>query len=199
MVLVELTSVPETALPVSDLRDHLRLSTGFEDGGAEDGHLELCLRSAMATIEARTGKVVLARSYRWSVTAWRDLGRQALPVAPVSAITALRIVDQGGTATTANPATYSLTPDAHRPQLVARGLVLPSIPIGGTAEIDFDAGYGLEWAGVPANIAQAVIHLAAFVYEHRTDPIAGSVSLPATVTTLIEPYRNIRLFGGGGR
>ncbi|MEO1238571.1 MAG: hypothetical protein AAFW64_02720 [Pseudomonadota bacterium] len=195
MVLVELTSVLDTALPVQDLRNHLRLSTGFADGGAEDTHLELCLRSAMSTIEARTGKILLERSYRWSLTAWRDLARQTMPIAPVSAITALRIVDQGGTPTVADPATFRLVPDAHRPQLVSKGLVLPSIPVGGSAEIDFVAGYATEWTGVPANIAQATVHLAGFLYEHRMDASA-SVSLPSAVVGLIEPYREMRLSRG---
>lgn len=195
MVLVELTSVPNTALPVDDLRNHLRLSTGFADGGLEDGHLELCLRSAMATIEQRTGKVLLARAYRWSLTAWRDLARQALPVAPVSTITALRIVDQSGASTTADAEAYKLVPDAHRPQLVSRSLTLPSIPVGGSAEIDFDAGYGADWTDIPANIAQATVHLAGFLYEHRLDANA-SVALPAAVLSLIEPYREIRVSRG---
>ncbi|MEL7459775.1 MAG: hypothetical protein AAFX45_13885 [Pseudomonadota bacterium] len=195
MVLVELTSVPDTALPVQDLRNHLRLSTGFADGGGEDGHLELCLRSALSTIEARTGKVLLSRSYRWSLTAWRDLARQTLPIAPVSAITALRIVDQGGTPSLADPEAYRLVADAHRPQLVSKGMVLPSIPVGGSAEIDFEAGYGTDWTGVPANIAQATVHLAGFLYEHRMDANA-TVSLPAAVVGLIEPYREMRLSRG---
>ncbi|MDJ1007533.1 MAG: hypothetical protein QNJ13_06865 [Paracoccaceae bacterium] len=198
MVLVELSPVPDTELPVAALRDHLRLGTGFADDGTEDGLLETCLRSALATIEARTGKVLLSRPYRWSLTAWRDLARQTLPVAPVSAITALRIVDAGGGATVAAPESYTLVPDAHRPQLKARGLILPSIPVDGTAEIDFEAGYGPTWGEVPANIAQAVVHLAAYLYEHRLDIQAAPVALPAAVTHLIEPYRVMRLFGGRG-
>lgn len=195
MVLVELTSVPETELPIQDLRNHLRLSTGFADGGGEDTHLELCLRSAMTTIEQRTGKVLLSRSYRWSLTAWRDLARQSLPIAPVSAITALRIVDMSGSSTTADTDSYRLVPDAHRPQLVSKGLVLPTIPVGGTAEIDFDAGYGATWAEVPSNIAQATVHLAGFLYEHRLDANTGA-ALPAAVVSLIEPYREIRMSRG---
>ena len=197
MVLVELTPVPDTALPVAALRDHLRLSTGFAEGGTEDSFLETCLRSALATIEARTGKVLLERPFRWSLTAWRDLARQVLPVAPVSAITALRIVDDGGTATVAPAGSYTLLPDAHRPQLRSKGLILPSIPVGGTAEIDFTAGYGSSWDEVPANIGQAVVHLAAYIYDHRLDTLADPVALPAAVTSLIEPYRTMRLFGGG--
>lgn len=198
MVLVELTPVPEAALPVAVLRDHLRLSTGFAEGGTEDALLATCLRSALTTIEARTGKVLLSRPYRWSLTAWRDLARQALPVAPVTEIAALRIVNQDGVAVLSAPGSYTLVPDAHRPLLRAKGLILPSIPVGGTAEIDFTAGYGPDWDAVPANIAQAVIYLAAFLYEHRHDPAKAGAALPAAVSMLIEPYRTMRLFGRRG-
>ena len=149
----------------------------------------------MSTIEARTGKVLLARPFRWSLTAWRDLARQTLPIAPVTSITALRIVDQGGTPSLADPAAYRLVADAHRPQLVSVGMVLPSIPVGGSAEIDFEAGYAAEWTGVPANIAQATVHLAGFLYEHRADAGSGG-TLPVAVTQLIEPYRELRMSRG---
>ncbi len=199
MVLVELAAVPDAALPVETLRDHLRLSTGFSDGGAENNHLLLCLRSALSTIEARTGKALLVRPYRWSVTAWRDLARQSLPIAPVVALTALRIVDQDEVQTLADPDSYRLVADGHRPQLVSTKFILPTIPVGGSAEIDFEAGYAADWDTVPANIAQAVIHLAAFLYDHRFDASGVASSLPETVTRLIEPFREVRLGRGSGR
>ena len=157
------------ALPVAGLRDHLRLGTGFETAGdaAETAALAGFLRAAMATIEARTGKALIARSYVWTLTAWRDLAAQVLPVAPVTAITALTIVDRLGAEETVDPARYVLEPDLHRPRLVSTGYTLPVIPVGGTAVIAFDAGLGATWAEVPADIAQAVKMLAAHYYENR--------------------------------
>jgi uncharacterized phiE125 gp8 family phage protein len=198
MMLVEQTSVPGEVLPLGALRDHLRLGSGFADDALQDGVLEECLRAAMAAVEARTGKALLARVWRWSVTAWRDLGRQVLPVAPVTAVTGFAIRDMNGVETEVAGGRWRLEPDLHRPAIVAAGLVLPTIPVGGAAEIIFEGGFGPAWADVPADLRQAVMLLAAHYYEHRHE-VASAGGLPQGVATMIERYRTIRLFGGGGR
>lgn len=197
MMLVEQTTVPGTALPVAEFKEHLRLGTGFADDGVQDTVLAAYLRAAMAAIEARTGKILIARSFAWSLTAWRDLAAQALPVAPVSAITALTITDRLGADEVVDPGRYVLEPDTHRPRLVATGLCLPSIPVAGRAEIGFDAGFGPAWSDIPADLAQAVFLMAAQYYEHRHDGTAAKGEMPHGVAALIQRYRNVRLFGGG--
>jgi uncharacterized phiE125 gp8 family phage protein len=198
MMLVEQTTVPVEALPVQTLKDHLRLGTGFADDGVQDEVLEACLRAALGAVEARTGKVLLSRVWRWSVTAWRDLGRLVLPVAPVSAVTEFAIRDRTGAETPVQAQRWRLEPDLHRPAVVATGLVLPSIPVGGAAELVFEGGFGPAWTDVPADLRQAVILLAAHYYEHRHEVASGG-GIPGGVAALIERYRNIRLFGGLGR
>lgn len=198
MMLVEQTSVPAEALPLGALRDHLRLGSGFADDALQDGVLEDCLRAAMAAVEARTGKALLARVWRWTVTAWRDLGRLVLPVAPVGAVTGFAIRDMNGVETPVAAERWRLEPDLHRPTLVSTGLVLPTIPVGGAAQITFAGGFGPEWTDVPADLRQAVLLLAAHYYEHRHEAaVAGG--LPQGVAALIERYRTVRLFGGAGR
>jgi uncharacterized phiE125 gp8 family phage protein len=186
------------ALPVAEFRDHLRLGTGFADDALQDGVLETCLRAALAAIEARTGKAVLRRGFQWSVTAWRDLGRQVLPVSPVAAITRLAIVDRTGAEAVIAPERYALARDTHRPALVAQGFLLPSIPVGGSAEIAFEAGYGAQWVGVPADLRKAVFLLAASYYEARHGT-GGAAGFPPDVNALLPPYLQVRLFGGGRR
>ncbi|WP_371169693.1 head-tail connector protein [Aliiroseovarius sp. 2305UL8-7] len=201
MMLVEQTTVPGTALPVAQFKDHLRLGTGFADDGVQDQVLETYLRAAMAAIEARTGKILLSRAFTWTLTAWRDLAAQALPVAPVSQITSLTITDRlGGTELIAD-SRYLLEVDLHRPRLVSTGICLPAIPVGGQVVIGFDAGFGAGWSDMPADIAQAVMMLAAHYYENRSDAGGGSMGrsqLPSDVAQLIQTYRTVRLFGGGG-
>ena len=63
MMLTEMTTVPGAALPVQAFKDHLRLGTGFSDDGMQDGLIEAYLRAAIAAIEGRIGKVLIAR--RW--------------------------------------------------------------------------------------------------------------------------------------
>ena len=52
MMLVEETTVPMSALPVAEFKDHLRLGSGFSDDGIQDALLDAHLRAAMAAIEA---------------------------------------------------------------------------------------------------------------------------------------------------
>jgi len=56
MMLVEQTSVPSAALPVTEFKDHLLLGTGFTGASVQDPVLENYLRAAISAIEARTGK-----------------------------------------------------------------------------------------------------------------------------------------------
>ncbi|MHC0053110.1 head-tail connector protein [Actibacterium sp. D379-3] len=197
MMLIEQTTVPAAALPVSQFRDHLRLGTGFADDGAEDALLEALLRAAMSAIEARTGKVLLTRGFVWSLVAWRDGIRQALPVAPVTQVSELKIIDRQDAAVVVDPAAYRLEKDTHRPRLAAGGAALPVIPLGGSAEIGFEAGFGAEWDAVPADLAQAVLLLGAHYYEHRSEAAFGEGGMPFGVLALLERWRTVRILGGG--
>ena len=197
MMLVELSSVPPAALAVAGFKDHLRLGSGFADDGLQDETLEAFLRAALASIEARTGKILLEREFRWSVTAWREVDRQPLPLAPVSAVGAVVQIDRTGTAVPVAPARYALEPDQQRPALVAVGATLPAVPRGGRVDVELLAGYGPEWSDLPADLAQAVMLLAAHFYEYRSDTALHGASMPFSVSALIERYRTVRLFAGG--
>ena len=63
-------------------------------------------------------------------------------------------------------------------------------------EIVFTAGFGAGWAAVPADLAQAVLLLAAQFYETRHEG-AVAAGLPGAVQALIASWRNVRVLGGG--
>lgn len=199
MMLEELTSVPSAALPVNEFKDHLRLGSGFADDGLQDSVLEAYLRAAIAAIEARTGKVLIARDFAWTLTAWRDGARQNLPVAPIRAITDLRVVDAGEQATVIEPQSYRLQADGHIPVLAGAGCRLPMIPRDGSTVVSFTAGYGATWTDLPPDLGQAVFLLGAHFYENRAVISASDTAMPFGVSLLIDRYRRIRLFGEGGR
>lgn len=196
MMLIEQTTVPLAALPVQNLKDHLRLGTGFADDGVQDGLMESHLRAALAAIEARIGKALLARQFKLVLADWRDAQAQALPLAPVSAVASVTLVEPGGPMQVVAPARYRLQQDRHRPRLVGVGMALPSVPLEGQVEIVFTAGFGASWSSVPGDLAQAVLLLAAQFYEtrHEADAQPG---LPRAVQVLIEGWRNVRVLGGG--
>ncbi len=197
MMLIELTTVPGSALPVQDLKDHLRLGTGFTDDGMQDALIESYLRAAMAIIEGRIGKALIARRFLLQLEDWRNGSDQALPVAPVSAIVSLTLIDAAEVATVIATDRYRLVPDTHRPRLSATGTLLPVVPTDGRIEIVFDAGFGATWALVPPDLAQAVLILGAEYYDRRHGLDNATSGLPFPVQALIEKWRTVRVLGGG--
>lgn len=200
MMLVELTAPALEALPVAGLRAQLRLGSGFDmaEDAAETAALAGFLRAAIATIEARTGKVLLARQFRLRLDDWRDPAGQPLPLAPVTSVDRVEIYDGSGEMVVVDAAQWRLLPDAQRPVVVPRGSAwLPTVPQDGFVAITFSAGFGLSWDTVPADLAQAVLMVAARYYEDRT--FEGSQSaLPFGVSALIERWRSVRVLGGRG-
>lgn len=192
-MLVEETVVTDAALPVSVFRDHLRLGTGFAEDGLQDGLLTGCLRAALASIEAQTGKVLLARQFSVTVTEAPRGAVYDFGVAPVSAITALVQIDANGAETALDPAGYRLVQDAHAPRLAPH----PDVPHRGVVKITFEAGLGATWGDLPGDLAQAVLMLAAHFYETRTASGAGAVEpLPYGVNALIARHKWLRLTAG---
>lgn len=196
MRLDELTVVPDAALPVAAFRDHLRLGSGFGADSLQDTLLAGHLRAAIAVIEGRIGKVLIARRFRLVLEMWRGAEAQALPVAPVSALVEVALVDAGGARVVLPAGSFRLVSDAHRPKLAARSGGLPAMPVAGAAEVVFDAGFG-AWDAVPADLVQAVMLLAAEFYEARIDDGTRGPGLPVMVQSLIERWRIVRVLGGG--
>jgi uncharacterized phiE125 gp8 family phage protein len=196
MMLTEETPVPSAALPVEELKDHLRLGSGFADDALQDGLIESYLRAALAAIEGRIGKMLFRRRFLWVRDCWGET-EQALPVAPVSSIVSVTLVDAAGGEAVVPAASYRLIPDLHRPRLAGLGTSLPTVPAEGQVRVVFDAGFGTAWADLPVDLRQAVLLLAAEFYEHRHDDGAQAAGLPFGVVTLIERWRTVRILGGG--
>lgn len=198
MILIEETTIPDTALPVDEFKAHLRLGTGFGDETLQDSVLKGFLRAAMAAIEARTGKVLISRDFTWTLRYWRDRSAQSLPVAPVSAITAVTLVDVLGTQTVLDPASYRLEADSQSPRVRPVAGLLPMVPTNGEVRIGFSAGMSTVWGGLPADLGQAVLLLAAHYYEYRDETSLSDGCMPFGVSSLVQRYRAVRLSLGVG-
>lgn len=194
MMVTETTPVLLAVLPLDAFKAHLRLGSGFAEDGVQDGLLESFLRAALSAIEARTAKAILQRDFALEIAeAWRDAAGQALPVAPVTAIASLTLVDGDGDETVVDPGRYRLVRDRHVPVLAPVGAALPTIPNRGLARVVFTAGMATNWAEVPADLAQAVMLLAAHFYEYRNDTALSEGCMPFGASALIEKYRPMRL------
>lgn len=198
-MLIEETAPAAEALPVAALRGHLRLGSGFElaADSAEDMALAGFLRAAIAAIEARTGKVLLTRRFRMQLDDWRDRLGQTLPLAPVVSVDLIQIDDGMGTVTEVPDDYWRLLPHGQRPMILPTGVILPHVPRRGMVSVTFTAGFGATWDKVPADLAQAVLMLAARYYEDRGQD-AGRHAMPFGVSALIERWRQVRTLAGRG-
>ena len=196
MILIEDSPVALAALPVEKFKAHLRLGTGFSDGDVQDPVLEGFLRAAIGAIEARTGKALIERAFTWTLSAWRDQSGQVMPIAPVTGVTGVVMREAGGAESVVDAGLYRLEESAVRPVLRPVGALLPAIPAGGSVVVSFTAGMAEEWGGLPADLGQAGLLLAAHYHEYRHETALGGGCMPFGVTSLIERYRSMRLFKG---
>lgn len=198
MMLIEETTVPDTALPVAEFKAHLRLGTGFGEDSLQDTVLKGFLRAAIAAIEARTGKVLINREFTWTLTGWRDRAGQVLPVAPVTEILGVTMVNALEVETDLPADQFRLEADGQRPRLRPTGSLLPMVMTGGSVRIGFRAGMSADWGGLPADLGQAVLLLAAHYYEYRNETALSDGCMPFGVSSLIQRYRSVRIGIGAG-
>jgi uncharacterized phiE125 gp8 family phage protein len=197
MILTEVSAPPVAAVPVRAFAQHLALGSGFADDGSQDAALEIYLRAAMAAIEARLGRAMLAREFSLSLPCWREESSHTLPIGPLRSVESVTLIDADGSEEAADPDAWSVLRDSQRPRLVGRfGRSLPRIPRSGRAEIRFVAGFGASWDEVPADLRQATFLLAAHFYENRSVTGAVAGSMPFGVIMLLEAYRTARIGGG---
>lgn len=194
MMLTERAEVPASALPVAALIDHLRLGTGFEGEAVESALAEGYLRRAIAAVERRTGKALLAREFTLTLERWRDAEAEPLPVAPVSHVISVTLTDRAGRESVVAESRWRLIRDTQRPRLAATGALLPAVPRGGSVAVVMEAGFG-GWDRVPGDLAQAVMLLAAQYHDLREEGPAGR-PMPFGVEALLQPWRTVRLLGG---
>lgn len=187
-----LTGGPATEpVSVAEAKAHLRV-----DGSAEDVLISSLILTSRLHIEAALGLALITQSWTLALDAWPRGASVALPLRPVQAVTAVRVLASDGTPVTLSSSDYALEGKGLPPRLVRTGLTWP-VPgrVASGIEIAFTAGFGPLAADVPAPIRHALLLLIAHWYEHR-DPIEiGSVdsNIPMAVSDLLTPYRVPRL------
>lgn len=181
--------VPPTGEPVSlaDAKAWLRIDTS-----AEDTLVTGLIPAARARVEAATRRLLMTQTWRLSLDDWPPCPG-VIPLAPVASVAVLRVYDAGGIAQAIDPATYRLFDAPDQAQIVF--FVPPPSPgrMASGIEIDVVAGYGAA-IDVPAPLRQAMLMLIAGWFENRGDAAEpGANALPASVASLVAPYRRPRL------
>lgn len=187
MTLLLVTGPLDEPVTLDEARAHLRL-----DVSDEDGLLTALLTAARAVLEAETRRAFITQGWRLVLDAWPG-ATVALPLAPVSAVTAVTLNDADGPRIVAT-SLYETALDGDSPRLTPlAGWPQPTRRVGGIA-IDFTAGYGGADT-VPAPLKQAILLLAAHWFENREPVTLGEIAeaLPLSVAALVAPYRRVHL------
>ncbi len=193
MNLIETTVLTSADFPIAELKDYLRLGSGFTDDDVQDGLLETCLRAAMGAIEARTTKVLIERAFEYKFYSYREgCGGMLMPISPLIYLNQFIMYDKMGNSTDHSKNDFQLMTDSQRPRMIAKAGDLPEIPELGWGLLRFLAGHG-AWDTVPRNLQLAMLMLAASYYENRDVVVSGRAQMPLTVAALLEPYQRVRL------
>ena len=166
------------------------------DGADEDALIATLITAARLHLESVTGRALLTQSWRLVLDAWPAGGEVRLPVAPLSALTAIRAFDEDGDEHAIGLAQFLVEAGGTPARLVLPGTVagMPVLRQRFGIEIDYVAGFG-DAADVPQELKQALLVLVAHWFEHRDAVvIAGSGAvIPFGFDRLIAPWREVRL------
>lgn len=187
-----LTSGPAVEpVTVADAKVHLRI-----DASAEDVLLGSLLLTSRLHIEAALGLALINQTWMLVLDRWPGDGIVEIPIAPLQAITAVRVRDTAGTPSVVAPTSYLVDIASKPPRLVWNNAA-PPVPgrFANGIEIDLSVGFGANAASVPAPLKHAILMLTAHWYEHRDPVEIGSMTarIPDAVHDLIQPFRKIRL------
>lgn len=177
---------------VEGVAAQLGLPTGYADEPAGRARLASLIDAAVCHVEQRVARALICRNFRFTLTAWPDDRFVPLPMAPLRQLVSFEVVDAVGTRTVVPLELIRLDMYGDVPGLrAAPNTGLPPIPTGARVEIVFEAGYGPDWADVPADLRLAVTLLAAALHDGGAE--AGQPVMPFGVVALTEPYRQVRL------
>jgi uncharacterized phiE125 gp8 family phage protein len=171
-------------LTLSEAKRVLRI-----DHADDDALVQSLIKAARQRVEARTGRALITQNWRIVMDSWPWGGRLALPVLPVQAVTAVRVLDALGAAQTFTVPVYRLVPGTEPPVLDASAVPAPGKTRDGI-EIDVTAGYGPAPGDVPEPLRQAMRLLIAHAYATvGTDGRTPPGPEPAEIKALLAPYR----------
>lgn len=165
---------------------HMRLSEGFATD--QTSEVEAAFRAALAHVERTLGLCLAPRRFVWRT---RMEGAEIdAPISPVRAVVSATELVRGAPTRALDLSLFALDATATRSRLgkhLARSL---------SVEIEFEAGFGDEWAATPADLRRAVLMLAAHYFDNRGEVGERTFRVPHGVAALLRPWRPIRLGTG---
>lgn len=180
---------------LTELKAHLRI-----DHADEDSYITNLITAARELVESYLKKALIAQTYVWTLNSWRlDIDPSGkrfieLPVGPLLAITSINTYGENDNATLWAADQYYAAKSQNR--LYARaGVSWPDVTrVAEGIEIAYQAGFGANASDVPQGVKQALMQLAAHLYDTRTAVNQSPLKpIPLSVLDLLTPYRKRRL------
>lgn len=168
-------------VPLADAKAWLRVTEADEDGMISD--LIDAATRRLDGYSGMLGRCLVSQNWSQSYDAFASVLR--LPLAPVSAVAAIRWTDSAGTTSTISATNYTLFEDARGAFVrFVDGYAWPAdFAARAAVEVEFTAGYGVA-ADVPADLVLAIKMMVANWFDRRE---IGEI--PLGVSALIAPYR----------
>ncbi len=181
-------TIPPVAEPVStaELRDYLRLAAE-----SDEALLSEMIKAARGICEAFTGRCFIAQGYSLFLDVFPQAGELGFSRLPLLSLDFVKIHTPDGIVAEDDLGKYETDISGGRIALKNGAPPPQSAKQHGGIEIGFTAGYGAEAAEVPSALRQAVLRVAADLYEKRGDmqSPSGSVILRSGAAGLLQPFR----------
>ena len=184
-----ITPPPAEALTLAEVKAHLRL-----DDGSEDGLLASLLRVAREHLERRTGLCLITQVWRLHLESIPEDRVFQIAKGPVQIIESLSIYDEAGEELVLPATGHVLYGNTRPARLVLDRNVNSAIAANGI-EIDFSAGYGESCADVPDTLKRAMLmHVAQmFAFRGAVAVEDQPADIPVGYDHLVAPFLMRRL------
>ena len=166
---------------VAELKAQCRI-----DHTDEDTLLASLIKTARLQVEGWTGRALITQTRRAFFP--KIAASFRLPGPPVASVSTLKVYDSANASTTVTSTGYLV--DALNGRLITTSTIeWPSITLLdlNPVQIDYVCGYGATAASVPEPIRQAILMIAAHLYEHREAVTLGSIALDSKILELGVP------------
>ncbi|MEI6573827.1 MAG: head-tail connector protein [Alphaproteobacteria bacterium] len=182
--------VSPTIEPVSlsDAKSWLKI-----DGSDDDLLIAGLISSARLTIEAITGLLLIAQTWRFRIKLDPSERKIKLPHRPIISLSAAQLRDRAKNS-------RSISLDGLAIERASAGVFkitderILSVAKSSLLELDAVMGFGPTATSIPSPILTALQMLISFWHERRGDDPDGSFEpWPPQLATLLQPYREMRL------
>lgn len=160
---------------------------------SENDAVASLISAARVHVERFYGLALISQAWTLRLDDWPRNPEIALPVWPVAAIEAVKVIGEEGAAFLIDEAHYVADLGARPARLVRRPDRHWPRPgrLAGGIEIDFTAGFGPTADDVPQPIRHALKLFIGLLYEDRQ--ALATMAEPPALAALLSPYRDCRL------